>query len=112
MRSALGCFLVVVLAVTSLSGAVARGQADAAGTMVICRGLTVVTVPVDAQGQPVEISHICPDAVLTLFADVGGAPVWPAHMLTWTPVVWVCDLACGASAPTVAAQARGPPSFL
>ncbi len=101
-----------MLAVTSLSAAAARGQSDAVGSMVICRGLTVVTVMIDAEGNPVEVRHICADGAQALFADAGLSATFAVVSLTWRPIPW--DLARvlpgGRDAPR--AQARGPPVFL
>jgi len=41
-----------------------------AGEIVICSGGQLVTVKVDATGQPVEAPHICPDCALHALAGV------------------------------------------
>lgn len=107
----LGIVMTVVLAVTGLSAAYARGQADPTGTMVICRGLTVVTVLVGSDGQPVEMTHLCPDAAQALFVEQGAAPDAIARPLVWRAVDWtVPDLLPGLVI-LVSAQARAPPVF-
>lgn len=55
--------------------AVARGAANPVDHMVICTGLGLVTVHLDAQGNPVGPPHICPDAIVGFFADAGAGSV-------------------------------------
>lgn len=56
--------LSLVLAVTSVTLAVSRGQAAGLSEMVICSDGAAVTVTVDAQGNPVERPHHCPDCLV------------------------------------------------
>ncbi|MGP6088258.1 hypothetical protein [Antarctobacter jejuensis] len=113
IRSIAGVLMAVMLAVTGLSAAAARGQqADAVGSMVICHGLTVATVLIDAEGNPVEARHICPDGAQALFADAGVSATGAVVSLTWRPILWgrIQVLPAGQDSPV--AQARGPPVFL
>lgn len=112
IRSFAGILLAAILAVTSLSVAQARGQAGPAGALVICQGLTVVTVLVDADGQPVKAAHICPDAALALFVEVGAAAPLVPRSLTWDVIAWPVSDRAQASAWVQAARARGPPESL
>ncbi|WP_417210788.1 hypothetical protein [Antarctobacter sp.] len=112
MRSLLGVVMTVVMAVTSLSAAHARGQAAPVGTMVICRGLTVATVLIGADGQPVEVQHICPDAALALFVETGAVPPPITQAFVWQAVQWDAPVLVAGSRGAIAAQARGPPAFL
>jgi len=108
-RRLLALSLALILAATSLTMAVARGQARVAGEIVICSGLGVTVITVDAQGNPTGPAHICPDMALALLA----AP--PAAALTLTPPDTARRApglpepatARGADAPRPAA--RGPP---
>lgn len=101
------------MAMTGLSAAAARGQADPAGTMVICRGLTVVTILVDGDGTPVEAPHICPDASLSLFVALAGASGQAdPRVLRWVSVTWLMPDQPARAEPSRIAQARGPPSYL
>lgn len=59
---------------TAQAMAVARGQTSATGEMVICTGAGVVTVAVDADGNPTGPAHICPDCALSLIAAAPAAP--------------------------------------
>ena len=63
--------LAALLVVTSQAFAVAQGKPAAVGTMVICQGNHMVTVAIDADGQPVETVHLCPDHAV--FVAGGGA---------------------------------------
>ncbi|MBW4981954.1 hypothetical protein KZZ07_05295 [Mameliella sp. CS4] len=112
LRPFIGVLLAMTLALTGLSAAYARGQADPAGSIVICRGLTVVTVLVDADGQPVEPPHICPDAATVLFVETGATTLPPAVALTWRRIDWSEPEAILSSRAKTQARARGPPSFL
>lgn len=112
LRSLFGIVLAVVLAVTSQSAAFARGQAGPAGTMVICRGLTVSTVLVDAHGQPMQVQHLCPDAALALFVESGEAPPPIVRDVVWQSVLWYAPPQLNGSLVSISACARGPPVFL
>ncbi|MDJ0825661.1 MAG: hypothetical protein QNJ16_09170 [Rhodobacter sp.] len=66
LNSILGICLALIVALTSSAMAVARGHGTAAGSIVICSGAGVVTLQVDANGDPVGPAHICPDCALHL----------------------------------------------
>ena len=63
------CFAVVlalVVALGSLTHALARYQAAGAQTLVICTGYGLVRITLDAEGNPVEHTLPCPDCILSL----------------------------------------------
>ncbi|SMX33512.1 hypothetical protein [Octadecabacter ascidiaceicola] len=105
--------LALLIAVTSQQMAMARGMArDASGQVVLCTGQGVMTVTLDAQGEPMGPVHICPDCALTLmdFAETSIAVESAAihiQILAQTPV----DALQIPVIPT-SAQARGPPLFV
>ncbi|MFP4274682.1 MAG: hypothetical protein ACLFRU_06615 [Paracoccaceae bacterium] len=66
--------LAITLVLTAQSMAAARGQAVAVGEMVICTGAGVMSLPVDAEGNPTGPPHVCPDCTLSLFV-AEGAPM-------------------------------------
>lgn len=68
LRPALIGLTAVILAATSLTMAVARGQTRIAGEIVICSGYGITTISVDENGDPVGPVHICPDMVLGMMA--------------------------------------------
>ena len=76
LRALSGAILVVVLALTSLTMATARGQARMAEQVVICSGYGMVTIALDPEGRPAGPLQICPDCTLSLFvADGVAVPV-------------------------------------
>jgi hypothetical protein len=80
-RSLSGVLLALVLAITSVTMAVARGHAAAAvgGTeMVICTGYGLVKVTLDAEGNPTGPVHPCPDCVAAGAALVPQPALAPA----------------------------------
>ncbi|AKS46855.1 hypothetical protein SAMN05444287_1979 [Octadecabacter temperatus] len=102
--------LALLIAVTSQQMAMARGMArDASGQVILCTGQGVMTVTLDAQGEPMGPVHICPDCALTLmaFADAPIAAESAAihiQTLAHTPVT-----ALQIPVVPTRTQARGPP---
>ncbi len=74
LRIVAAVVLAAILAATSLTMAVARGQTRVAGEVVICTGYGVTTISVDANGNPVGPVHLCPDMVLGLMAALDTPP--------------------------------------
>jgi hypothetical protein len=72
--------MVLVLATGSVTHAMARHQVHAVDQVVICTGYGVVTISVDADGNPTGPVLPCPDSVPAAMAvDTGVAdPVAPA----------------------------------
>lgn len=68
-----------MLGVTLMGQGAAAGMTmqDAAGRMVICTGDGVISIYVNAEGEPVTPDHICPDCVV-----MGASLLLPA-MLDW-----------------------------
>lgn len=102
-------FLSLTLALTSYSMAVARGQSPDIGTdMVICTGVGMITMTIGADGEPVEVIHICPDAMSLFGATmfVQDMPTQPSAM-QWratTPSALILQ-----PQETLTPSARGPP---
>lgn len=101
--------LVLALSVASVTMAVARGQDAPAGTMVICAGYGVVTLALDAEGNPVGPVHPCPDCLAAHLAI--EAPTVPATQrpATRSSHVVLADPALARSRSAPSAHARGPP---
>ncbi len=109
IRVLLSGLVALVLAAASVEFAVARGLPKPVGQVVICRGLSVVTVHVDASGDPVRQSTLCPDAAGAIFVDPGlPAAAAPPHR-TARPAIfaYAATPAAGSAAPR--ARARAPP---
>ena len=105
--------LAVVLGLTSVQMAMARGGGGTAGWMVICTGSGPVAIAMDADGQPAGPAHVCPDCALGLFA----APP-PAETRAPRPgdtaarlAPALADAAAPARAPGATPLARGPPAI-
>ena len=109
LRTSFALMLAFVLGLTSQGFAVARGHAASPmGQMVICQGHGAVTVFVDADGQPIEYAHLCPDvpAVLGVVLSFEIAP--PVQAVTL--VVNHVERAQGAAGATLRAYfGRAPP---
>lgn len=102
--------LALLLALTSQSLAVARGQTRAGEAVVICSGGGAVTLTLDAQGNPTGPAHLCPDMALAFFAALDLPPMTlPARVARAERAVLPPRFAA-ASQGTPAPQARGPPA--
>lgn len=101
--------LVLAMVLTALSVGHARGQARVAGEIVLCVGTQVVTVSVDADGQPVTATHTCPDAVMALAAPL-VAPVVPVPpRAVARPVAYRATDLSAPSVDLIEDRARAPP---
>jgi len=102
-------FLSLTLVLTSYSMAVARGQSSDIGTdMVICTGVGMITVTIGPDGEPVEATHICPDA-MSIFAAGFATVDLPVQA---SQMQWRIKVPAGAAAlsrETLTPSARGPP---
>jgi hypothetical protein len=110
MRMLTGFLLSLMLAMTSLSLATARGtNPDIGMDMVICTGVGITTITLGPDGEPVEKSVLCPDSVSLFAADF----TLPAMATPEARLIAEVDVAASGS---VAAQqelspsARGPPA--
>ncbi len=101
--------LIALLAWAGAPMAVAKGAAHPVGMIVICSGHDTLVVLVDADGQPTQAAHLCPDcgpglsAVMPFVAR--GQVATRATITGWPQLaqpVWT-SVAC------VAGYARAPP---
>lgn len=111
LRPMLALCLSLALLATGQLMASARGQL-AAGPVEICSVDGLVTVTLDAQGQPTGPAHLCPDLVLGFFADAGLPFVLPAPAPRIIPVTHVLAQAFSQPRPVPIPGARGPPVTL
>lgn len=106
--------LALLLIVSSITMAVARGQMASGSEMVICSGFGEISVTLDADGNPVtsvpqSTAYPCPDCLCGLTAALRADP--PAIMrlaITGRPQKIAASRAA-VSQDLLPAQARGPP---
>jgi len=112
MRAFFALFLSLVLALGSVSMAVARGQAPMGQQITLCTATGNSTVELDRNGKPVPATrHLCPDCL-----SAATAFVLPATLALPSPAGRVRGLEIRYIAATlpstgrIPAIARGPPS--
>ncbi len=113
LRPILGLLLALLMAVTSVTMAVARGQSPMSSQEVeLCIAGSAQTVSVDASGKPITPRHPCPECTLgmTAFTLVEAtAPLLRPATRTTTLRPAFAPAAASLTAP--AARARGPPTL-
>ncbi|WP_298356411.1 hypothetical protein [uncultured Litoreibacter sp.] len=109
LRTFLMGFLAAAMILTSGGMAVARTAPDGQ-TMVICTGMGVETVTLDANGEPIDAPPICPDCVIHAVGVLENGPrvSGPANKLTLLHPTPAAQLTLSFEA--VQAAARGPPA--
>lgn len=109
LRIVAGLSLSVLLAVTSITFALARGQHHGLYEVVICAGASSATIMVDADGQPAQPAPLCPECLGPALA----LPAPAAQPAAPAAVAFRLDIprATLAAAPwQPQPRARGPPS--
>jgi hypothetical protein len=102
--------LALMLAATSITLAVARGQTRIGGQVaVLCSGGGMLVVTLDAEGKPTGPAHLCPELAVGLFAALDLAAPLPERRVTVGRVVHVPARAPVAGSRPVPPSARGPP---
>jgi len=109
LRDTCGMVLATLIVITALHVGAARGQAQVAGSIVLCTGSGPVIVTVDADGQPTGHAKTCPDCVMSILAgpDVPAARLLAAGRLRRLPLGRSRVL--GRSHAVRCPPARGPP---
>ena len=111
LKPLLSVALCLILLATSVTQAIARGQMTGGQMVQLCAGGKAITLTVDAQGNPIEDPHPCPDciAVTDALPPVGAALDHPLarNMRQPLPVspLWHAQ-------PSIDAFARGPPVLI
>lgn len=103
-------WLCLLLSLTSVQLAVARGLPGAAGYAELCLNGAPVMVAVDDQGRPTGAAHVCPDMALSLIAAL--ALPWRADHETFAVRIPVQPVARAAQIPSRSPEvrrARAPP---
>lgn len=110
-RGLLSIVLILSLGLSSLGFGMARGQAPTAGKMVICTGNGIVTISIDADGNPVESHTLCPDAALSFWAAVTAPPLAAAPVqLASARLDWPQDAVVTRPGHPRTRSARAPPA--
>jgi len=103
-------FLTLVLVLSGLSLAAARGQNPDIGIeMVICSGVGMTTISIGADGQPLEKTHICPDGA-SIFAADFSLPVLDRPELALIAEIALAEARPVAAQHALSPSARGPPA--
>lgn len=78
VRGLIALLLALCLVLTSQAMALVRGASEATDQAVLCIGGAVVQVHLDAEGQPTQAPHYCPECALIALhipAAPGALPV-------------------------------------
>ena len=108
-RSILPVLLALLVAMTSVQLAVARGQPQAAGQVELCADGSIIVIAMDREGNPIGPAHICPDVALAFMAALDLPPpgaMQPFHMQR---VGYAIDAHDAGSLIHITTLARGPP---
>jgi hypothetical protein len=111
-RSLFGCLMGLILLFGSVMGAVARNEQAGLTTVTLC-GADGAAIQIDAQGNPVEVGHACPECVAAAAMVALDAP--PAALA----LAWIGRVAFHLRAEGQVRQsnrltpvARGPPDWV
>ena len=112
IRAIISLVLTVLLALTSVTAAAARVQSAGAMQITICAGDgTHHEITLDAQGNPINPPHHCPDcSALTAAPPEGAAPDLARPVGRSAPQVCAMVLPETVDLPPVP-PARGPPGL-
>lgn len=106
-------FLALMLCIGAVQAAAMRLQAPAAGSITICSGAGMVTLHLDASGQPTAPPHLCPDCTAALAAGLADAPVSAPQAPFLRAEVLALPVARAVPPrPLLHPQARGPPRLV
>lgn len=110
LRALIALTLSLALVATGQVMASARGQVGAGLPVEICSVDGLITVTLDAEGQPVGPAHLCPDLVLGFFADAGLPFVVPDHVPALLSPGIVTERKLSHPRPVPHPGARDPPA--
>jgi hypothetical protein len=109
MRCTLAILLSLMLGITSQSMAVARGASAATGQMILCTGAGPVAVYTDAQGQPTNAPHLCPDSALNVLVEISTANVDVPELIVLNIPKFPLAAQHAPTRPHLGPPSRGPP---
>jgi hypothetical protein len=111
LNPATALLLGLVLAMTSVSMAVARGGMSMSGAMILCIDADPQLVPLGPDGEPMQASHACPDCTIGALALTQpqplDAPEWRMARLDVRPFTLVVH-----ETAVQGGQGRGPPFLI
>lgn len=111
LRQALISVVAVVLALTSISLAMAHGTTRIGGQVVVlCSGDGLVQMELDADGNPIGTAHLCPDIALAVMAHVALPAVLPERPAGRTVAVVLPPRVEAPSRDAVETRVRDPPA--
>ena len=109
LRAFISLTLALALVLTSQAMASVRGASEATGQAVLCIDGAMVTVHLDAEGQPTKAPHYCPECMLLALAS---ASVPPGAVLAVAVSPAVFDLLAPQAVPVlcgITLRTRAPP---
>lgn len=112
VRIFLALTLSLVLVLTGQSLAQSRGVTMAQGQVEICTGSGPVMVYVDADGQPTQAPHYCPDFALTLLSALAVADITAPRAPDGVRMHAARGHAQVLTAVALRASARAPPALI
>ncbi|MDD7971839.1 hypothetical protein [Roseinatronobacter alkalisoli] len=105
--------LALSLALAGIGFVQARHLAAGAQTLVICTGYGLVSITIDADGNPVEQTVPCPDCVVTVIAGLSDTVQFPDALVRFHRMQWhVSEPIWQAGAAGFWARSRAPPEFV
>ena len=110
MRSVAVILLALAVMLSSVTMTLARHQARAVGEVVLCTGYGMITIEVDAGGNPVGPMLPCPECTMVFAGiDIAGASA-PLPLLSLVALAHgLRDLPAPALGAPVFRHARAPP---
>jgi len=107
MRALLHILSALLIVVTSQAYASARTAEAPSGHMVLCVGSAIIVTLVDADGAPMDVPHICPEAtMLAAQAPAASLPAAPQRLA----LIDIPTLRLKAHpTPRISQSARAPP---
>ena len=110
LRSLNALFLSALIALTSVSMSLARGQMrDASGSIVLCTGTGPISVQVDSDGQPFGPMPICPDCVVGFMDYLAVDRPSPPPVCACCNIDFDRESAKWSGQSPIWLRARGPP---
>ncbi|WP_299374980.1 hypothetical protein [uncultured Tateyamaria sp.] len=101
--------LSVMLVMSSIGFATARGADPAVDRMVICIGASAQVVYIDAEGRPTAAPHLCPDCTLHALDAVLPTQGHVAHPMRLAKGSGLTGNGSAKQSPDSTTRVRGPP---